>query len=137
VVVHAIKQERFGMKIVRQIVSLILACVFLASAAGCLVTSGSSTKECGVKVSRVTLNQIQPGETTEDWLIAAAGEPSSRSRVDERTSILRYDHIETRSSHGTVFLLFAGGSKKEKTTSVRFEVTDGVIQKYWTESADS
>jgi hypothetical protein len=122
---------------IRQIVSLMLGLVFLVTAAGCLVTSKSKTTQSGAKVSEVTLDQIRPGETTESWLIAAAGEPTSRAKVDDHTSILRYDHVETRSSGGTIFLLFAGGSTKQKATSVRFEVSDGVIQKYWTESKGS
>ncbi len=118
----------------RQILSLTLAFAFLFTAAGCLVTSSSKTSQSGASVSEVTLDQIRPGETTEAWLIAAAGEPTSRAKVDEHTSILRYDHVETRSSGSTIFLLFAGGSTKQRTTSMRFEITDGVIQKYWTES---
>jgi hypothetical protein len=126
-----------SISVIRQAASLALAFVFLFAAGGCLVTSGSKTTQSGASVSEVTLDQIRPGQTTEAWLVAAAGQPSSRAKVDDHTEILRYDHVETRSSGGTVFLLFAGGSTRQKTTSVRFEVTDGVIQRYWTESAGS
>lgn len=120
--------------IVRQTLALALSGVFLVAVGGCLVTSSNRTEETGAKVSQVTLNQIRPGETTEAWLLATAGEPTSRRTADEHTTILRYDHVTTTSSGGTVFLLFAGGSRKEKSTSVIFESTDGVIQRYWTES---
>ena len=106
-------------------------CMF---AAGCLVTSHSSTNESGTRFSQVTLDQIRPRETTAAWVLATAGEPTSRRVVDERTSILRYDRVTTSSSGGTVFLLFAGGSTKQQSSSVIFEVTDGVVQRYWTES---
>lgn len=110
---------------------ILIVCVHMA---GCLVTSRSNTSESGAQVSQVTLSQIRPGETTEAWVLATAGEPTSRRAVDERTSILRYDHVTTTSSGGTVFLLFAGGSTKKESSSVIFEVTDGVVQRYWTES---
>ena len=120
--------------IAQQAFALALAGTFLSAAAGCLVTSGSHTDERGTQVSEMTLNQIRPGETTEAWLLATAGEPTTRRAADEHTSILRYDHVTTTSSGGTVFLLFAGGKTKEKTSSVIFETKDGVIQRYWTES---
>jgi hypothetical protein len=113
---------------------LAFAGAFFMLAAGCLVTSSSSTKESGARVSHVTLDQIRPGETTEAWVLATAGEPTSRRAVDEHTSILRYDHVTTSSSGGTVLFLFAGGKTRQQSTSVIFEVTDGVVQRYWTES---
>ena len=122
------------MKSLRQFVSLAIGIALLMLAGGCLVTSGKHTSESGAKVSHVTLDQIRPGETTESWLIAAAGEPSSRRPIDEHSSILRYDHVTTTSSSGTVFLLFSGGSTKKQSTSVIFEVRDGVVQRYWTEA---
>lgn len=120
--------------LIQRIVTLTLGFLFLFAAAGCLVTSSSKTEESGTSVSQVTLNQIRPGETTEAWLIAAVGEPTTRRDAGEGTTILRYEHVTTTSSGGTVFLLFAGGSKKQKSSSVIFEVKDGVIQRYWTEA---
>lgn len=125
----------FVRTMIQQMLALMLAAAFLFAAAGCLVTSSSKMEESGTKVSEVTLNQIRPGETTEAWLLAAVGEPTSRRDAGEGTSILRYEHVTTTSKGGTVFLLFAGGSKKEKSSSVIFEVKDGVVQRYWTESS--
>lgn len=127
--------HRFSLRsIAHQFVALALAGGFLFASGGCLITSSSKTEESGTKVSQMTLNQIRPGETTETWLLATAGEPSSRRAADEHTSILRYDHVTTTSSGGTVFLLFAGNNKREQSSSVIFEVRDGVIERYWTES---
>ncbi len=120
---------------IRQVVALVLAAVFLVGAGGCLITSRSKTQESGVRISEVTLDQIRPGETTEAWLVAAAGNPTSRRVVDQHMSILRYDHVVSTSRGGTVFLLFAGGSKKEKSSSVIFEIADGVVSRYWTEAS--
>ena len=119
---------------VQQIVALALATAFLLVAAGCLVTSSKKTEESGVRVSQVTLDQIRPGETTEGWLVAAVGEPTTKREAGDGTAILRYEYVTTTSSGGTVFLLFAGGSKKKESSTVIFEVKDGVIQRYWTEA---
>jgi hypothetical protein len=104
------------------------------AAGGCLVMKGTQVQESGVRVSNATLNQVKPGETTEAWLRAALGEPTSTREVDERTRILRYDHRTVKESGGAVFLLFAGGESIEKTSSVIFEVQDGIVTRYWTES---
>jgi hypothetical protein len=119
----------------RRFAALAVAAAFFGLAAGCLVTSHSSVKESGARVSSLTLNQIRPGQTTESWLVAAAGEPSTKRSVDDHTSILRYEHVTTTNTDGTVLFLFAGGSTKEKSSTVIFEVTDGVIQRYWTEAS--
>lgn len=118
---------------VRNVLSILVGVGFLAAASGCLIVRGSSVDESGTKISSPTLNQITPGETTEAWLIAAVGEPSRRTTVNERTAILRYDHTVTTQKGGTVFLLFAGGDQKEQTTSTIFEINDGVVTKFWTE----
>src|SRR5262245_42405931 len=76
------------LKTIRQTACLAFAGAFFALAAGCLVTSRSSINESGARVSQVTLDQIRPGQTTEAWVLATAGEPTSRRVVDEHTSIL-------------------------------------------------
>lgn len=111
---------------------VLAGCCFAAS--GCLISKTNSTREQGVKVSGSTLDQVKPGETTESWLLATLGEPTSRRPVDETTSVLRYDHKVVTSKGGAVFLIFAGAEKKEKTNSVLFETKDGVVTRYWMES---
>lgn len=117
-------------------ISAVLLCAVVVSAGGCLVGKSRWERESGVRVSKSTLGQVKPGETTEDWVIAALGEPTSRNSVDEHTSILRYDHTVKINKGGYVFLIFAGGESIEEHNSVLFEVTDGVVDRYWTESSD-
>ncbi len=108
---------------------------FLLTSAGCLVMTGSSEYETGVKVTETTLERLQKGETTEEWVRATLGEPSNVSEVEGQPNvkILRYDHTKRRSSGGTVFLLFAGGDEKETKSRVYVEITDGIVSDYWTE----
>lgn len=109
---------------------------FLAAASGCLVTHGSSHEETGVRVSHHTLNQVTVGSTTEEWLLATLGEPTSRSWVEgTNQEILRYEHHVDHEEAGTVFLIFAGGKDYSRTSVTYFELTEGVVTKFWTESA--
>ena len=114
--------------------SLLLGGVCLTQT-GCLVTSGSSITETGMEVSGTTLNQIEIGQTTESWLIATLGEPSQRTKVsDDGGAILRYDYRVVQKGRGTVFLIFAGGSRKERVERTFFEVENGVVTRWWRDS---
>jgi hypothetical protein len=109
---------------------------FALAANGCLVMSGESVDESGVKIPGTTLQQIDIGTTRVDWLVATLGEPNSRCAVESRpgVEILRYDFEPRTGKGGTVFLIFAGGSEKSVTERTYFEVTDGVVTKYWKEA---
>ena len=119
----------------KQSVAVLFMAGVVACAGGCLVMSGKSIDESGVRVTSATLNQIQLGQTTEAWLVATLGDPTDRTEVEgqEGVAVLRYEHVECRSEGGAVFLLFAGGSDIEKRTTAYFEVVDGVITRYWME----
>ena len=119
----------------RVIITILAAGALLFAAPGCLVTSGNSVQESGVRVSSNTLAQVEIGRTTEAWLVAALGEPDARTAVagEEGVHILRYNHTVSRSGHGTLFLVFAGHHDRSETSSAYFEVTDGIITRYWTE----
>jgi hypothetical protein len=130
------RRDLGGLAMARHLIVVSAAAGFLAVAGGCLIVSGKSVEESGIKVSATTLSQVQPGETTEAWLIAALGPPSARTPVTSapEVQILRYDYTLRKSSGGTVFLIFAGESESETTSRTFFEVTNGVVSKYWTES---
>lgn len=121
---------------IRQIGCVVLGVAFAVSAAGCLVVSGKDYEEHGVKLSDQTLSQIEPGKTTKAWLVAALGEPTSCAPVAgcDNVEVLRYTHTICRDEGGAVFLIFAGGTHEKKTTTAYFEVTDGIVTRYWTES---
>jgi outer membrane protein assembly factor BamE (lipoprotein component of BamABCDE complex) len=103
---------------------------------GCLLTTSNSVDESGVQVSASTLRQVELGQTTDDWLVSALGEPSSRatSRVPGDVEIWGYNYERTKKSQGSLFLLFAGSSHKVDRLTTYFEITDGVVTRYWTES---
>ncbi|MEC9374675.1 MAG: hypothetical protein VYC34_12560, partial [Planctomycetota bacterium] len=54
-------------------------------------------KHTGVRIGDETLRQFQAGETTEAWLIAILGPPTSTSHVAEieNTKVFRYSLTES------------------------------------------
>ncbi len=119
----------------RRSMLMLAAAVAVLFAGGCLIMSGQASHQTGIKVSEATLHQIEVGTTTESWLIATLGEPSRRSAVDgkENVELLVYEHTVHESSGGLVLFLFAGGSDVDRTSVAYFELTDGVVTRYWTE----
>lgn len=102
---------------------------------GCLVSSSTSSYETGRRVTDETTAQIVPGETTREWLLATLGEPTARTTVEgeEGVEIFRYDWQKREESGGAVFLLFAGSSSKSTRHTTYFEITNGVVTRYWAE----
>lgn len=119
----------------KRVTGVVAALSLALLAGGCLVTSGKSVSESGVQVSLQTIKQIEIGKTSAAWLVATLGEPTSRTCVDgyPNVEIFRYDYVTTSRSSGTIFLLFATGSKKQVKERTFFEITDGVVTKVWKE----
>ena len=119
----------------KRLITSVLLASFAISASGCLIISGNSLDQSGVRISQATMNQIEIGRTTEKWVIAALGEPTSRAEVggDEDITLLRYEYRVRQSRGGAVFLIFAGGSETTRRTTTYFEFTDGYLSRTWTE----
>ena len=66
---------------VRVVLILAAAALFVMLAGGCLVMGGKEISQSGTRVTGATLNQIEPGVTTREWLLTAIGEPTSRAPV--------------------------------------------------------
>ncbi len=122
---------------IRRSILTLAAAVPLVAAGGCLDISASESNETGVRISMPTFNEIEIGTTTEAWVIATFGEPNRRTPVasEDNQEILEYHHVTHKSSGGVVLFvfLFAGGSDHTHRTVTYFEITDGVVTKYWTE----
>ena len=112
---------------------IIASLLFVAS--GCLLSTSNTVRESGEPVSHSTLRQIELGETREDWLTAALGQPTTRAQVrgPGNIEILTYNHEVMKKSHGSMFLLFNGKSETVDRSTTYFEITDGIITRYWTE----
>ncbi len=120
---------------IRRILISLTAVAFAIMTPGCLVVTGSSYHESGVKVTLTTLDRLEVGSTTEAWVIATLGEPTARTEVEGQpnVAILRYEQRTTEHSGGTVLFLFAGGKDESHTSTAYIEVTDGIVTDFWTE----
>ncbi len=73
------------------------------------------------------MEQFKTGETTEDWLIAVVGQPTSRTDLPEGVSVLRYS--TTNASSGVLNMIM--GKSSHTTATVYFVVRDGIITELW------
>lgn len=115
------------------LISLVLASAVLG---GCLITASTRRSYDGVVPSDETIKEIEIGKTTVEWLIAVAGKPSSREKVDDHTELLRYEKTATVDKSFFVFLLMQSRVNTSTRETVVFEVVDGVVTKCWAESAE-
>lgn len=105
---------------------------------GCLISGNSSTSVTGKYLSETTMEQIQPGVTTEAWVLATLGTPTSRGEWTKaedgsKGEIWRYEWTKRKDSSGSVFLLLDTGSRQVYSKTTYIELLDGVVTRYWIE----
>jgi hypothetical protein len=117
-----------------EIVLFALLVVISFMLAGCLV-SDSEVSYAGRKrpIGNQALRQIECGQTTRDWLVAALGEPTEKSLTEDGTEIFRYKCIETRDNEFILFPIVFVDDERETDHSVSFEIKDGIVQRFWKE----
>ena len=108
-----------------------LALGVLLALSGCLVSGSASQTRTGKYVGEDTLAKIEPGKTTQGWIVATLGEPSTKNKVEDGSEVWRYDYTERRENNTAVFLLFGGSDKKETCGSVFVEMKNGVVTNKW------
>ncbi|MCC6906935.1 MAG: hypothetical protein IT430_03250 [Phycisphaerales bacterium] len=118
-----------------------LATTLLAAVAlsGCNIVSGNKTVSVqGRRITSASLAQVQPNQTSADWLDAAFGAPTSRKTFERdgvKGEIWRYEYRRSESSSGEFLFLYDGWNHKEETTTTCFELIDGKVRRYWTEKS--
>jgi hypothetical protein len=97
--------------------------------AGC----AASSDDTGIRVGDETLKQLEAGVTTEAWLLAILGPPTSASEVEgvENTRVYRYATGEAASGIATWFT----GSSMKNTAVTYFIITDGIVTRFWADRA--
>lgn len=98
---------------------------------GCL--SSQPPSQTGIRIGDETLKQFKAGVTTEDWLLAVLGKPTSESAVKSipNTKVLRYALGEAAGGLGALF----SGEPSKNTSVVYFIVTDGIVTRFWADRA--
>lgn len=110
-----------------------LTVAFSLALGGCLITSHDHTDYSGRRVDSSTFSQIEPGKTTKSWVEAALGQPSSTTKLDDGSELMKWEYTERKTSGGSVFLIFAGDSTNETRHAAYVQVRDGVVSKAWRE----
>ena len=104
--------------------------VLVMIGSGCLVSSDTSQTRSGSFVPENTFDQIKTGKTTQAWVKAVLGEPSSKNSADN-TEIWKWSYTERKESSGAIFLIFGGHDEKEQTHAAYVEFKDGVVVNKW------
>lgn len=108
---------------------LVAASVLCAGISGCT----TPLKQTGVRIGDETLRQFKAGVTTESWLLAVLGPPTTSSEVAniDNTKVYRYSLGEAPGGLGAIF----SGQASKNTAVVYFIVTDGVVTRFWADRA--
>jgi hypothetical protein len=107
------------------------ALLVLCTLEGCISTP--SKAETGIRIGDETLGQFKAGVTTQEWLVAILGEPTSWAAVGgvENTKVYRYATGESSSGFSSIV---SGGSSRN-TSVIYFIITDGVVTRFWADRA--
>jgi outer membrane protein assembly factor BamE (lipoprotein component of BamABCDE complex) len=82
-----------------------------------------------------TLDQIQTGTTTREWVLVTLGEPSRQSTIQDGTEVLEYQYSRKKDNQFILCpFVFINDEGEEKQT-LYFEVADGVVTKFWKETS--
>lgn len=102
---------------------LVIATVALL--AGC----STPPEQTGIRIGDETLKQFKAGVTTESWLLAVLGPPTSSSVVEnlENTRVYRYALGQAAGGLGAIF----SGEASKNTAVVYFIITDGIVTRFW------
>ena len=114
---------------------LVTCFVLLAAstATSCLIATNQKSTIHGKYVSSETLSRVEPG-ADEAFVIAALGEPSSRSAVDDKGRVLwRWSYSRKEVKESAVLLVLASKRENETKGTVFVEFVDGRVVRTWEE----
>jgi hypothetical protein len=105
--------------------------VLALSLGGCAATTPPT--QTGVRIGDETLKQFKAGVTTESWLLAVLGPPTTSSEVANvpNTKVFRYSLGEAAGGIGALF----SGEATKNTSVVYFIITDGIVTRFWADRA--
>lgn len=107
-----------------------LICTSL-SITGCLVSGDHHESTTGTQVSDATFNRIKPNVTSEDWIRATLGPPTTDSDLRDGGRVLKYVYTERHESSGAVFLIFGGHDEKRIDHTAFIELHGGLVTNAW------
>lgn len=100
---------------------------------GC-VSGGTFSEYEGPNIGDQTLSQIEPGATTEAWILAVLGEPTERATIvsDDASNVEIWKWVRRKSitTKGKVFVV-SSKSRSEEVRTVYVEIKDHVVSRAW------
>lgn len=108
-----------------------LATLLLVALCGC----ATAHHESGIRIGDPTLAQFKAGKTSERWVLAVLGEPTSRATVEgeDDVHVLRYSLVEER---GGFFAALFGSGSATTVSTVYFIVSKGTVESLWADRAE-
>lgn len=105
----------------------------IAACSSLTACASSPNTEVGVRIGDETLKQFKAGVTTESWLVAILGPPTSCSRVLDVENTFVYRYSSGSESSGLISSLTG---KSSRNTAVNyFIITDGIVTRFWADRA--
>lgn len=114
----------------------ILAAGLTLTGCGPIIRHESSNDFQGQYVAEASYDQVRPGQTTQDWVRATIGPPSSTSRLKDGGEVWQWSSVEQKNGSGAVWPVYEGSSRKRvnSRTYVEFSAED-VVRKKWRDSS--
>ena len=112
----------------------ILCMLVVVIGSGCISSQSDVTYgPKGPAVGSSTLGKVKVGQTSEAWVLGTLGEPSSETVTSDDTRILRYEYTRSVDSRFSMPLIVDSHDKRESRTVYVFEITDGIVTRFWKE----
>ena len=111
----------------------VLGACLLASTLGCWF---APEQETGICIGEETLKQFKKGKTSETWLKAVIGEPSSESADagDPALRVLRYS--TTQETEQSFFDKLMGIPGSRTVGTIYFLIRDGMVVEFWADGME-
>jgi hypothetical protein len=93
----------------------------------------SSEPGTGIRIGDETLAQFQPGQTSEKWVLAVLGKPTSESRVEGEADVRVLKYATVEDTGGFFASLF--GSSRKTVATIYFVVRGGTVERFWADRA--
>ena len=101
--------------------------------AGCLLTVQSDSRWRHGSATMDSVDRIQSGATTRDWILDHLGSPDS-SYVNARgNEVMRYVSRRETDAQVHLFLLFSIDVSDEEVHTIHVEIEDEIVRGWWVE----
>jgi len=106
-----------------------LSAILIVLISGCT----SITSETGIRIGDETLKQFSAGVTSEAWLVAILGPPTSQAAVEGIPGTFVYRYATGEKSAGLLSALSGNGARNTSVTY--FIISDGPVTRFWADRA--